>query len=455
MVQDQSDAGGLGWLDIFRLGLVQAALGGIVVITTSTLNRIMVVELALPAMIPGALVALHHVVQVLRPRWGYGSDMSGSRTPWIVGGMVVLALGGWLAAASTALMKTEIALGLMLGVVGFIVIGLGAGAAGTSLLVLLAKRVAPRRRAAAATITWVMMIVGFILTTVISGQFLDPYSPGRLLMVTTFVCVIAVAVSTAAVWGIERRAAGYTAAAREENKIPFGDALRQVWKEQDARRFTVFVFLSMLAYSMQDLILEPYAGTVFGFTPGESTKLSGVQHSGVLSGMILVAICATAIGGRIFGSLKLWTVAGCIGSGIVLLGITIAGQGWNLLPLKTWVFLLGLLNGAFAIAAIASMMTLAGQGAANREGVRMGLWGASQAIAFAAGGFVGTVLCDAMRTVVSQPASAYGIVFTLEAGIFLVSAAIALRLNNGSASFPRFDRVVGSQQLGHELAQGD
>jgi hypothetical protein len=57
--------------------------------------------------------------------------------------------------------------------------------------------------------------------------------------------------------------------------------------------------------------------------------------------------------------------------------------------------------------------------------------------------------------VVSQPASAYGIVFTLEAGIFIVSALIALRLNNGSASFPRFDRMVGGQQLGHELAQGD
>ena len=77
-----------------RLGLVQASLGSIVVLTTSTLNRVMVVELALPAIIPGVLVALHYAVQVLRPRLGYGSDVGGRRTPWIVGGMAALAVGG-------------------------------------------------------------------------------------------------------------------------------------------------------------------------------------------------------------------------------------------------------------------------------------------------------------------------------------------------------------------------
>ncbi|MGI4951866.1 MAG: PucC family protein, partial [Janthinobacterium lividum] len=67
----------LGWLGIARLGVVQAALGSVVVLMTSTLNRVMVVELALPAIIPGMLVALHYAVQVLRPRLGYGSDVGG------------------------------------------------------------------------------------------------------------------------------------------------------------------------------------------------------------------------------------------------------------------------------------------------------------------------------------------------------------------------------------------
>src|ERR671917_239471 len=77
----------LGWLGILRLGLVQTALGAVVVLTTSAINRVMVVELALPAALPGALVGLHYAVQVLRPRMGHGSDVGGRRAPWVLGGM--------------------------------------------------------------------------------------------------------------------------------------------------------------------------------------------------------------------------------------------------------------------------------------------------------------------------------------------------------------------------------
>ena len=87
-----------GWSAIVRLGLVQAALGAVVVLCTSTLNRVMVVELALPALLPGVLVALHYVVQVVRPRLGHGADVGGRSTPWIIGGIAVLAFGGTLAA---------------------------------------------------------------------------------------------------------------------------------------------------------------------------------------------------------------------------------------------------------------------------------------------------------------------------------------------------------------------
>ena len=80
----------LSWLSIFRLGAVQMCLGAVVVLMTSTLNRLMVVELALPAILPGFLVALHYGIQITRPQWGYRSDTAGNRTRWIVGGMAVL-----------------------------------------------------------------------------------------------------------------------------------------------------------------------------------------------------------------------------------------------------------------------------------------------------------------------------------------------------------------------------
>jgi BCD family chlorophyll transporter-like MFS transporter len=419
-------ARGLGWAGIVRLGLAQTALGGVVVLTTSTLNRVMVVELALPAMLPGFLVALHYAVQILRPRLGYGSDLGGRRTPWIIGGMAVLCCGGVLAAAATALMATQFAFGVALAACAFPLVGVGVGAAGTSLLVLLAKRVDPGRRAAAAGIVWVMMICGFIATAGLAGHFLDPYTPDRLVSVSATVSACAFVLALVAVHGVEGGAAAGdgAAATRDAGARPaFRAALRQVWQEPQARRFTVFVFLSMLAYSAQDLILEPFAGSVFGFTPGASTQLAAVQHGGVLAGMLGVALVATLVGRVRTLGMRFWTIGGCVASAAALLSLSLAafvGPGW---PLRGSVFALGAANGVFAISAIASMMELAGRGRESREGVRMGLWGAAQAIAFGLGGFLGTAASDLARWLVGEPAAAYALVFGAEAALFLVAIA--------------------------------
>ena len=425
-----------GWLGIVRLGLVQAALGAIVVMTTSTLNRVMVVELGLPALLPGLLVGLHYAVQATRPRMGWGSDVGGRRTPWIVGGMAVLAAGGTLSALAVAWMHTHREAGLALAVLGFLMSGLGVSACGTSLLVLLAKRVPQARRAAAATTVWVMMIAGFAITAGVAGGLLDPYSPARLVTVTAGVSVLALVITLLAVWRLEGAplAAADAAAQTDAPRPAFREALREVWSETTARRFTVFVFISMLAYSAQDLILEPFAGAIHGFTPGESTRLAGVQHGGVLLGMLLVAAAGTVArrpGLAWLGSLRGWTLGGCIASAIALAGLAAAGvvgAAGGAWPLRENVFLLGVANGAFSIGAIGSMMQLASQGRASREGVRMGLWGAAQGIAFGLGGLAGTAASDLARWLIAQPGVAYACVFAFEAGLFALSALLARRI---------------------------
>ena len=185
----------------------------------------------------------------------------------------------------------------------------------------------------------------------------------------------------------------------------------------------------MVAYSAQDLILEPFAGTVFGLTPGESTKLAGLQHAGVFAGMALAGLLGSGRIGARFWSLRGWTTAGCIASAMALLALVaaaLAGPPW---PLKPSVFALGVANGAFAVAAIGSMMMLATGGRGAEQGIRVGLWGAAQAVGFALGGFLGTVGVDAMRTLVDVPAAAYATVFAIEALLFLVSAILALRVS--------------------------
>jgi BCD family chlorophyll transporter-like MFS transporter len=403
---------------------VQTALGAIVVLTTSTLNRIMVVELALPATLPGALVAMHYAIQLLRPRLGYGSDVTGRATPWIVGGMAVLAAGGLLASIATAWLATSRLPALLLAVVAFLLIGAGVGASGTSLLALLAKRVDEGRRAAAATIVWLMMIAGIAATAGVAGSLLDPFSPARLVAVGGGVAVFAFLLTLLAVAGVERDVASPGA---RRAPAPFRLALAEAWREPRARRFTIFVFVSMFAYSAQDLILEPFAGLAFGFTPGQSTRLAGIQHSGVLLGLIVVAL-AGSFGRGPLRSLPLWIVGGCVASAGMAAGLALAGllgTGW---PLRANVFALGVANGALAIAAIGAMMALAGQGRGGREGIRVGMWGGAQAIAFGLGGFSGTLAADLARRLLGSADTAYGAVFAAQALLFLVSAGLALRV---------------------------
>ena len=444
---DDADRG-LSWVSIVRLGLVQTALGSIVVLTTSTLNRVMVVEVGLAATVPGALVALHYAVQMLRPRFGHISDGAKRRTPWILFGMCLLALGGAGAAAATSLMLFDRALGIAAAVIAFLLIGFGVGLSGTSLLATLAEHVAEKRRAAAATIVWMMMIAGFVVTTIIAGQLLDPFSPARLVAVASGVSVIAVIIAALALWRVEPDASARRIEKKE--KTDFKTALRDVWNDTEARRFTYFVFISMLAYNMQDLILEPFAGAVFTFSPGESTKLSGVQHGGVLAGMILMAVTGSVFGGSRKTVLKAWMVGGCFASAITVAGLCLAAGIGPTAPLKPLVFALGVSNGAFAVAAIASMMALAkGQSDAKaREGTRMGVWGAAQAIAFGLGGFVGTIAIDLASLITPSKAMAYGSVFALEGLTFLAAAWLAARINHGGALVVERNTMRAAMQNG-------
>jgi BCD family chlorophyll transporter-like MFS transporter len=418
---------GFGWLDIVRLGLVQTAIGGIVVMTTSTLNRIMVVELALPAILPGLLVAFHYFIQVIRPRMGHASDSGARKTPWIIGGICVLALGGFGAALSTALMASYLILGIACAAFAFFLIGIGVSISGTSLLALLAKGVNDGRRAAAATIVWLMMIFGFAFTSIMAGKFLDPYEPYKVVVISGVISIIAVLVTIAALYRLETLEL-QNSPVHAERKTPFRQALAEVWADGDARRFSIFIFISMFAFSSQDLILEPFAGIVFGYSLGQTTSLSGVQHSGVLMGMLLVAICGSSRLRAYCGSLRLWMIYGCVASGIAMLGLAIGSMVGPEWPLRFNVFLLGLANGAFSIAAIASMMRLAVAGGTGKEGVRIGLWGGAQAIAFGVGGLLGAAASDVARALMESQSLAYASVFSIESGLFIASAYLASKV---------------------------
>ena len=410
----------LGWFSIFRLGLVQACLGAVVVLMTSTLNRLMVVELSMAATVPGFLVGLHYAVQLSRPKWGLISDLENNRTKWINLGMLILGIGANLATLSLVLFHSNPFLAMLLSILAYTFIGLGVGASGTSLLALMAKHTAERRRPAAAMITWLMMIFGIAMTAGVVGILLVPYSFELLLKIVAGLTVLTMIISFAATWKIENSLDEIRQT--DEEKAPLLEELKSLWEHSKTRNFTIFVFLSMTAYFMQELILEPYAGIVFQYTPSQTTSLSGMQNGGVFVGMLTVGILATALK---FGTLKSWVQAGCFGSCFMLISIMLLGQINSSLPLELAVVGLGFFNGMFAVAAIGSMMSLAGSGSKRREGTRMGLWGAAQAIAAGFGGLLGTILVDLLQVANLSPVNAYGMVFSLEASLFALAALLA------------------------------
>ena len=400
-----------GWGLLLRLCLVNMAIGGLAALPVNLFNRLMTVELALPALLPGLLVALHYGVQLTRPVWGHRSDMKGGRTPFILGGIAVVGLGVVGAAWGIQVAEGSFGAGLVIWLLSYVAIGLGIGAAGTSFLALLAS-VSGTRKAAAATLAWLLLIAGAIIASIGTGIALEPYSPSRLVFVVATVCVIAFVLSLLATWGVERHAE--TLPPRTDK--PFRLAMRQTWADPTARAFTSFVFLSILAFYLSELILEPFAGHIHGLSPEDSTKLSGGKDGAALLGMIGAGVLSHFR----LGSLRIWAMAGCIISAAGLLGL---GAGAPLVPSTV---ILGLGNGLFVVGAIGSMMQLA---AAHERstGTRMGVFGAAQAIAAGIAGLVATGMLDLARLAFSDAAS-YGAVFTLEAGLFLAAAFVAARV---------------------------
>ena len=404
-----------GWTTLARLCLVNAAVGGLAALPVNLFNRLMTVELALPALLPGLLVALHYGVQLTRPMWGHRSDAKGGRTPFILGGMAVVGAGVLGAAWGIGVAETSVTMALIIWGVSYAAIGLGIGAAGTSFLALLASA-SGARKGGVATLAWLFLIAGAIAASIGTGIALEPYSPERLVRVVAIVVVIALILCVLATWRVEQ----HVQHSAEATDMPLRDALRATWSDPIARRFTGFVFLSILAFYLSELIFEPFAGHVHGLGPEDSTKLSGGKDGVALLGMISAGLLSHF--GR--GNLRFWAVTGCVLSAAGLIAL---GAGMPLMPSTV---LLGLGNGLFVVGAVGSMMQLAAAHA-RATGTRMGVFGAAQAIAAGLAGLVATALLDLTRMILPD-AAAYAVVFTLEAALFLGAAIVAARVMQGN-----------------------
>ncbi|MEO0357719.1 MAG: PucC family protein, partial [Pseudomonadota bacterium] len=246
------------------------------------------------------------------------------------------------------------------------------------------------------------------------------YSPDRLVWVVSWVGVIACGVTWLATWRVETK----LGPSPTPDHVDLSSALRATWADPQARQFTGFVFLSILAFYLSELIFEPFAGHVHGLSPEASTKLSGGKDGAALVGMILAGgMSAFAI-----GSLRMWAVTGCVLSAA---GLVALGAGLPLIPSSV---MLGFGNGLFVVGAVGSMMTLSSE-REGATGLRMGVFGAAQAVAAGAAGLLATGAVDVARFALPDGA-AYGVVFLAEAALFLAAALFALKILHAPATAP-------------------
>ncbi len=421
----------LAWFSIVRMGLVQASMGAMTVIPLTTLPRVMQNELGFLALAAGVLVGWYYASQVSRVVVGYASDALGRRTPFIVLGLLILGLSSVAASWSITLMAENRLLGFAAGFAAYTGVGIGVACSGTSILALVATSIDPRRRAPAATIIWLLMIFGIALAATLGGKAMTPFSFARLIEISVWVVAIAFGGGLLMLIGLERR--GGERPARE--KFGAGNvmaAVRTIWAEPATRTFTIFVFVSMVAYNMQELVLETYLGSAFGYDAGKSTTISGYHRGAIALGLV-----ASAVLGRILmgapRALVGMTVGGCLLSGAGLAGLALGAlmpQGW---PIVANVALFGFANGVFAGGAVASMFGLSGMGVEQREGTRLGAFGLAQASGFAVGLFLGAALLDVVSAIAGAMPG-FAAVFTVEGLLFVAAGLMALRISRGSAA---------------------
>ena len=289
------------------------------------------------------------------------------------------------------------------------------------------------------------MIAGFSCSAGTAGHFLRPYSPQRLVEVFAIACALAFLLAWIAVRRVESRVAEVPAhPVLRVDQPGFGAACRQLWGEPQARRFTLFLFAAMFAFSAEELLLEPFAGLVFGFPPADSARLAGLQNAGVLLGMLALVVAAVLRRRPTTSFAQRWMIGGTAGSAVAVGALALIASTGRPSGLTIAAFALGVANGTFAVAALGVMMDLSAAGGRGREGLHMGLWGATQAIAFAAGGLGAGGAVDLSRRLLGAPPAAYSLVLCLDAVLFLVACSWALRLAAAAGRVP-MQSGVGAQ----------
>jgi BCD family chlorophyll transporter-like MFS transporter len=419
---------------LLRLALFQVSVGMAVVLLTGTLNRVMILELNVPTWLVSFMVALPLVFAPMRVLIGHRSDTHKSllgwrRVPYIWMGSLMQFCG--LAMMPFALLVLsgdtrgpEIIPGQVAAAMAFLLVGFGLHTTQTAGLAL-ANDLAPERvRPRVVALLYVMLLLGMVGSSIILGSLLADFSNMRLIQVIQGTAAVTMILNVIALWKQEVRNPAQTDPAKP--RVKFRDAWARFSHGGRTSRLLVAIGLGTAAFSMQDVLLEPYGGEILKLSVGQTTLLTALLAGGALAGFAYAArtlgngadACRLAAIGALFGlpAFAAVTFAAPIGSTELF---------------RFGTLLIGFGGGLFAVGGLTAAMALAKNG---DSGIALGAWGAVQATAMGTALALGGIIRDVVTSLAMSgtfgptlvdPLTGYGVVYVLEI-VLLFATLIAI-----------------------------
>ena len=433
-----ADAGseGLPLGQLLRLSLFQVSVGMAMVLLLGTLNRVMIVELGVPATVVAVMIALPVLVAPFRALLGHRSDTYRSaigwkRVPylwfgslWQMGGLAIMPFALIVLSGDQTLGPDWA--GEALAAAAFLMTGLGLHMTQTAGLALAADRADDATRPRVVALLYVMYLLGMAVASVVVGWLLRDFSDLRLIRVVQGCAVATLALNLVALWKQERIRPA-SAAEREAPRLRFAEAWADFAAGGTAGRLLAVVAVGALGFNMQDVLLEPYGGEILGLPVAATTLLTATSAVGALLG---------------FGFAARWLARGLDPYRMTARGILVGIAAFSAVifaaPLASTAlfyagaFGIGLGGGLFSVATLTAAMTLPAQGAAGR-GLALGAWGAAQATAAGIATATGGGLRDAVGhwaaaggggEALATPAVGYTFVYHVEIALLFATLVV-------------------------------
>ena len=410
------------FLKRFQLGLIHVAVAMTLVPINSTLNRVMIKELAISATLVAILASLPYLFSPIQVAIGSYSDrhpiFGFRRTPYILAGLILCVLGLVVSPQVAFLMHDNFSLGLLAGLLAFGAWGMGYNLSAVSYLSLASELSGENERGKTIATMWFMMILSIIITAIGLSRMVDPYTPEALIRAFGAVAVSALVLGLLGLIKLEPRSNRLSPSASEAYTIK--QMTSAITANPVARVFFVYLLLLLAAILGQDVLLEPFGAEAFGMTVTQTTRITSIWGTFVLLAILVAGLMEGRVSKRLVAQL------GNTGALLGFIVIVISGILINKSVFYTGVTLLGIGTGLSTVANLSLMFDLTIPG---MVGLYIGAWGFSNALSRLVGSILGGVVRDVVTQATGLALSGYLVVFGIEAIMLFIATIMLYRIN--------------------------